>query len=178
MPQLRQDLAAVVVCVAEGDRAELLSGASSVKLYGIVQRILGRQNWADAVLEDVYGRVWQRADDCDGASGSSDAWPDGRLATLARNLALDHIRRPWASPENLPSSLRETGIAWSAQQSEGLGRLSASLDAPSEGRAIVLGAYHYGLTGEQISRRVVRAEATVKSSLRRSLAQLRECLGR
>src|SRR5215831_18518107 len=67
MVHSRQDLAAALVRVAQGDRAalELLYGASSVKLYGIVQRILGRQDWADAVLEDVYVRVWERAGNFD-----------------------------------------------------------------------------------------------------------------
>src|SRR5262245_21148395 len=156
MPQLRQDLAGALVRVAQGDRAalELLYGASSVKLYGIVQRILGRQDWADTVLEDVYVRVWQRAGDFDGASGPPDAW----LATLARNRALDEIRRTAsASAENLPSSLREPGAVGSARQSEELRRLSACLNAlPSEGREVVLLAYNYGLTREQISKRVAR----------------------
>ena len=74
MPQLRQDLAGALVRVAQGDRAalELLSGASSVKLYGNVQRILGqqgwgqqdwgRQDWADAVLEDVVEQISRRVD--------------------------------------------------------------------------------------------------------------------
>src|SRR5215470_14284886 len=46
MAHSRQDLAAALVRVAQGDRAALehLYGASSVKLYGIVQRILGRQD--------------------------------------------------------------------------------------------------------------------------------------
>jgi RNA polymerase sigma-70 factor, ECF subfamily len=75
--------------------------------------------------------------------------------------------------------LREPGAAASARQSKELRRLSACLNAlPSEGREIVLLAYHYGLTREQISRRVDRPVATVKTSLRQSLAQLKECLGR
>ena len=177
MPQPRQDLAAALARVARGDRAALehLYGASSVKLYGIVQRILGRQDWADAVLEDVYVRVWERAGNFDGASGSPDAW----LATIARNSALDDTRRTALGlPQDLPGSLREPGTVDSARQSEELRRLSACLNAlPSEGRDIVLLAYHYGLTREQISRRVDRPVATVKSSLRQSLAQLKECLG-
>jgi RNA polymerase sigma-70 factor, ECF subfamily len=174
-PHLRQDLAAALARVARGDRAalELLYGASSVKLYGIVQRILGRQDWADAVLEDVYVRVWERAGDFDGASGSPDAW----LASLARNSALDDTRR--AGPlQELPGSFGEPGGVGSARQSEELRRLSACRNGlPSEGREIVLLAYHYGLTREQIARRVSRPVATVKSSLRRSLKQLKECLG-
>ena len=175
--QPRQDLAAALARVARGDRAALehLYGASSVKLYGIVQRILGRQDWADAVLEDVYVRVWERAGNFDEASGSPDAW----LATIARNSALDDTRRTALGlPQDLPGSLREPGTVGSARQSEELRRLSACLNAlPSEGREIVLLAYHYGLTREQISRRVDRPVATVRSSLRRSLAQLKECLG-
>ena len=175
--QPRQDLAAALARVARGDRAALehLYGASSVKLYGIVQRILGRQDWADAVLEDVYVRVWERAGNFDEASGSPDAW----LATIARNSALDDTRRTALGLSlDLPSSLQEGGTVGSARQSEELQRLSACLNAlPSEGREIVLLAYHYGLTREQISRRVDRPVATVRSSLRRSLAQLKECLG-
>jgi RNA polymerase sigma-70 factor, ECF subfamily len=174
-PHLRQDLAAALARVARGDRSALepLYGASSVKLYGIVQRILGRQDWADAVLEDVYVRVWERAGDFNGASGSPDAW----LASLARNSALDDTRR--AGPlQELPGSFGEPGAVGSARQSEELRRLSACRNGlPSEGREIVLLAYHYGLTREQIARRVNRPVATVKGSLRRSLKQLKECLG-
>ena len=175
--QPRPDLAAALARVARGDRAALehLYGSSSVKLYGIVQRILGRQDWADAVLEDVYVRVWERAGNFDEASGSPDVW----LAMLARNSALDDTRRTALGLSlDLPSSLQEGGTVGSARQSEELQRLSACLNAlPSEGREIVLLAYHYGLTREQISRRVDRPVATVKSSLRQSLAQLKECLG-
>jgi RNA polymerase sigma-70 factor, ECF subfamily len=115
------------------------------------------------------------AGDFDEASGSPEAW----LAWLARNSALDDISRAASgSPKDLPSSPREPGAAAAERQSEELRGLSACLNAlPPEGREIVLLAYHYGLTREQISKRVGRPVATVKSSLRRSLAQLKECLG-
>jgi RNA polymerase sigma-70 factor, ECF subfamily len=168
------DFAAALARVAGGDRPALerLYGASSVKLYGIVQRILGRQDWADAVLEDVYVGVWQHAGEFDGARVSPDAW----LARLARTLALDELRRTASgSPQELPSWYEEAG---GARQSEALRRLSACLNAlPSEGRKIVLLAYHYGLTREEISKRVGWPVAMVRSSLRGSLAQLKECLG-
>jgi RNA polymerase sigma-70 factor, ECF subfamily len=140
---------------------------------------LRRQDLADAVLEDVYVRVWQRAGDFDGTGGSPGAWPGAWLATLARNLALDDIRgRASGSLADLPGSFRQSGAAGSASQSEALRRLSACLNAlPSEGREIVLLAYRYGLTREQISERVGRPAARIKSSLRQSLAQLKDCLG-
>lgn len=79
------------------------------------------------------------------------------------------------SPQQLPSWYE----AGSARQSEELRRRSACLNAlPAEGRRIVLLAHHYGLTREEVSKRVDEALAMVRSSLRRSLAQLKECLGR
>jgi RNA polymerase sigma-70 factor (ECF subfamily) len=44
-------------------------------------------------------------------------------------------------------------------------------------KELVLLVYHYGMTREEISGRINRPVATVKTWLRRSLAQLRDCLG-
>ena len=81
MAQSKEDLVAALERVALGDRAafERLYGATSLKLYGILARILGRRDLADEVLQDVYVRVWQRAGDFDPANGSPITW----LATIA-----------------------------------------------------------------------------------------------
>ena len=47
-----------------------------------------------------------------------------------------------------------------------------------EKKEIVLLAYYHGMTREEIATRVGRPVATVKTWLRRSLAQLKDCLGR
>ena len=180
MPHAKQDLVAALERVAAGDRAafERLYGGTSLKLYGILARILGRRDLADDVLQDVYVRVWQRAGDFDPASGSPIAW----LAPTARNLALDEARRGAAgSLEDFPHPLRQpSGEGGSAAQerNEELCRLNQWLNglAP-ERREMVLLAYHWGMTREQISSHVDRPVATVKTWLRRSLAQLKECLG-
>ena len=45
-----------------------------------------------------------------------------------------------------------------------------------EKRHLILLAYHYGMTREEIARQTGRPVATVKTWLRRSLAELRERL--
>jgi RNA polymerase sigma-70 factor (ECF subfamily) len=47
-----------------------------------------------------------------------------------------------------------------------------------EKKEMVLLAYYYGMTREEIAQRTGRPAATVKTWLRRSLAQLKSCLDR
>jgi RNA polymerase sigma-70 factor (ECF subfamily) len=47
-----------------------------------------------------------------------------------------------------------------------------------EKRELLMLAYFHGMTREEIASRVARPVATVKTWLRRSLAQLKDCLGR
>jgi RNA polymerase sigma-70 factor, ECF subfamily len=56
-------------------------------------------------------------------------------------------------------------------------RLQACLDRldPEKSETVRL-AYHYGMTREEIAGRVNRPVSTVKTWLRRSLAQLKDCL--
>lgn len=180
MPVSRQELVAALQGTARGDRAAFRTvyTATSLKLYGIVVRILGRRDLADEVLQEVYIRVWQRAGDFDAASGSPITW----LATIARNLALDEARRKTPrSLEEFPEILQlpsDDDPSANQERNEDARRLQACLEGlEPEKRELVLLAYHYGMTREEISARINRPVATVKTWLRRSLEQLRTCLG-
>ena len=180
MPVSRQDLVTALQQTAHGDRVafQLVYEATSLKLYGVVVRILGRRDLADEVLQEVYIRVWQRAGDFNAASGSPITW----LVAIARNLALDQARRKTPrSIEEFPEVLQlpsDDDPAATHEQNEELRRLQACLEVlEPEKRELVLLAYHYGMTREEIAARINRPVATVKTWLRRSLEQLRGCLG-
>src|SRR5262245_64319262 len=91
MPVSRQELIEALEATAAGDldAFKRVYAATSVKLYGIIVRILGRSDVAEEVLQEVYVRVWQRAGDFDRAAGSPITW----LAAIARNRALDEAPR-------------------------------------------------------------------------------------
>ena len=76
MPLSRQQLIEALGRVAQGDQAafKAVYAATSLKLYGIVVRILGRPDLADEVLQEVYVRVWQRARDFDRHHSSPITW--------------------------------------------------------------------------------------------------------
>jgi RNA polymerase sigma-70 factor (ECF subfamily) len=138
-----------------------------------------RPELADEVLQEVYVRVWQRAGDFDPAASSPITW----LATIARNRALDEVRRhTMRSLEDHPELLQvpsEDDPAGTLERNEQLRRLYACLEAlEPEKKEIVLLVYYHGLTREEIASRFGRPAATVKTWLRRSLAQLKDCLDR
>ena len=174
------DLTHLLRRVAARDAAAFaaLYKQTSAKLYGVIARILTRSDVAADVLQEVYVRVWEKAGEFDPVKGSAIAW----MATIARNRALDEVRRVRpASLEDQPESFEpaadEVDPLAARERSEGLARLIDCLQGlDEEKRAIVLLAYYRGSSREALAKRFGRPVATIKTWLHRSLAQLRDCL--
>ena len=151
---------------------------TSAKLYGVVARILTRGDVAADVLQEAYVRIWEKAGDFDPVKGSALAW----MATIARNRALDEVRRvrPVSledQPEGFEPAADEIDPLAARERSEGLMALVDCLKAlDEEKRAVVLLAYYRGLSREALAKRFGRPVPTIKTWLHRSLAQLRDCL--
>ena len=174
-------LTGLLARVAGGDRAAFASlyQATSLKLFGIVLRILGREALAEEILQEVYVKIWQRASDFDPKKASPITW----MATIARNQAIDATRKRQpklvenlahigdiADEDELPGDRLE--------MSDELRRLEACLDGLEEGRrAMVKLAYLEGYSRQDLAERFGQPVGTIKSWLRRSLIQLRDCLG-
>jgi RNA polymerase sigma-70 factor (ECF subfamily) len=177
----RQDLADALQRVANGDKTafEQVYVATSMKLYGIVIRILRRHEVADEILQEVYVRVWQRAGEFNPAVSSPVTW----LASIARNRALDEAKRKtMRSLEDFPEVLEipsDDNPLGDHERNEERRRLMACIDRlEADRKQVVLMVYDHGMTREEIATRTGRPVSTVKTWLRRSLAQLKDCLGR
>jgi RNA polymerase sigma-70 factor (ECF subfamily) len=151
---------------------------TNAKLYGVVARILTRGDAAADALQEVYVRIWEKAGEFDPLKGSPLAW----MATIARNRALDEVRRvrPVSledQPEGFEPAAEEIDPLAARERSEGLSALVDCLKAlEEEKRAIVLLAYYRGSSREALAKRFGRPVPTIKTWLHRSLAQLRDCL--
>jgi RNA polymerase sigma-70 factor, ECF subfamily len=174
------DLADLMSRVAARDERAFaaLYKQTSAKLYGVIARILSRADAATEALQETYVRIWEKAGDFDPARGSPLAW----MATIARNRALDEVRRVRpGSLEDLPESFEpaadEVDPLAAREQSEALAALVKCLRAlDEEKRAAVLLAYYRGMSREALAKRFGRPVPTIKTWLHRSLAQLRDCL--
>lgn len=156
-----------------------LYDATRAKLYGVILSVLGDKSAADDLLQEVYVKIWNRAGDFDPGKASPITW----MATIARNRALDELRRPRPMVDLPDEALeRVAGEEFDPlegrQGSEAFQRLMSCLSAlAEERRQMVLLAYYRGWTREALSKRFDRPVPTIKTLLHRSLAQLRGCLG-
>ncbi len=174
------DLGVLLRRIAGQDSAAfaILYKQTHSKLYGVIARILTPGELSGEVLQEVYVRIWEKAGDFDAGKGSPIAW----MATIARNRALDEVRRvrPVSledMPEGFEPAAEEVDPLASRERSE---RLAALLDClktlDEEKREAVLLAYYRGFSREALAKRLQRPVPTIKTWLRRGLAQLRDCL--
>jgi RNA polymerase sigma-70 factor (ECF subfamily) len=178
--QARADLANLLAAIGNGDQAafERLYVLTRAKLYGIVLRILRRGDLAEEVLQDTYLKVWRNAREFDPQRASPITW----MVAIARNRAIDLVRRKSeASIEDEPAALEilaESPAPLAAREmTEELRRLLGCLGAlEDDRRRMVLLAYYNGLSREELAVRFERPVNTIKTWLRRSLIEIRECL--
>lgn len=176
------ELVWLLASVAKGDEAafERLYAATRAKLYGVVLRILRRPGLASETLQDAYLRIWTEAARFDPARVSPVTW----MVAIARDRAIDVARRAGG----LPAEEGDADAAEVADESddppaqhtvnEDLKRLLAGLGRlePDRQRMVLL-AYFSGVDRAELAREFDRPVNTVKTQLRRALADLRECLG-
>jgi RNA polymerase sigma-70 factor (ECF subfamily) len=167
-----QDLSILLARVAQRDRAAFAEvyRATSAKLYGIILRILHRRDVADEVLQEVYVKIWDRAADFDPRMASPITW----MATIARNRPEsieDH-------PELLDTPSNEDSALTNVMRGEDGKRLTDCLNRLEEARRqMVVLAYCDGLSRDELAEKYGQPVNTIKTWLRRSLAQLKGCLG-
>ena len=180
MQTSRTELVDLLGLVARGDKRAFahVYRAVAPKLYGIVLRILGRRDVADEVLQEVFVKIWERAGDFRADLASPITW----MATIARNRALDEVRRKQPQAlEETPEALQVADPAMLASDklelSEEFRRLERCLAAlDDEKQAMVKLAYLNGLSREQLAGQFGKPVATIKTWLHRSLKQLKDCL--
>jgi RNA polymerase sigma-70 factor (ECF subfamily) len=173
----QEELASLLAKVADGDRAAFRSlyERTSGKLFASVRRILANNAAAEDAVQDAYVRIWSRSGDFDPAIGSPIAW----MTTIARHAAIDVARRgaERISAASAELDLEIPDLSTQADRS-GTTRLTGCLEGlDADRRGMILLAYCYGWSREELSRRFDKPVATVKTILRRSLIVLKECLG-
>src|SRR5437660_8146420 len=98
------ELVWLIAAVAKGDEDafERLYAATRAKLYGVVLRILRRQDLAEEVIQEAYVKIWNSAGQFSPGLSSPITW----MASIARNRAIDLVRkRSELSIEDEPSAM-------------------------------------------------------------------------
>lgn len=177
----RKDIEELIGRVALDDRTALaaLYDATNGKLFSVCLRVLKNRSEAEDALQDVYLRIWSKADRYAVTGHSPMTW----LITVARNLSIDRLRARKGNNIDLDSvgELAEkrpgpeaASIAASEQR-----RISACFDELPPNRAdAVRAAYLDGATYQALADRFDVPLNTMRTWLRRSLTNLKECMAR
>jgi len=179
MPRDAAEIADLIARCALRDRQAFrtLYGRTSAKLYGVTLRILRNRSEADEALQEVYVKIWQRADRYVPGGYSPISW----LVAVARNHALDVLRarRPESDDIDLALGVADAGPTpeQAALQRAERSRIDDCLGQLEAARAdAVRGAYLAGYSYEELATRYEVPLNTMRTWLRRSLLKLRECL--
>src|SRR6267142_4243674 len=98
------ELVWLLAAVAKGDEGafERLYAATRAKLFGVLLRILRRQDLAEEVIQEAYVRIWNNAGQFNPALASPITW----MTSIARNRAIDIVRKKSeTSIEEEPSAM-------------------------------------------------------------------------
>jgi RNA polymerase sigma-70 factor (ECF subfamily) len=175
------DISKLIMRVALRDRAafDLLYRQTSAKLFGVCLRVLNDRTEAEEALQEVYVKIWTKADRFVASELSPISW----LVAIARNHAIDRLRARRAETTGIeaanemadPAPDPEAQAAVTTERR----RVEACLEELDEARAAaVRGAYLNGDSYAELARRHNVPLNTMRTWLRRSLLKLRECLER
>jgi RNA polymerase sigma-70 factor (ECF subfamily) len=164
-PRAGQPVAALAAAARAGDQAAFaeLHRLHVRMVHGVLLARVPRAE-VDDLVQDAFLSAWRRI----GALREPAAFP-GWLATIARNLATDHLRRRPADPVALSDDLAAPG------SDEALAR--AALDAlrtlPESYRETLVLRLVEGMTGPEIAARTGLTEGSVRVNLHRGMKLLR-----
>jgi RNA polymerase sigma factor (sigma-70 family) len=187
------DLSRLLARSGLGDRAAFatLYERTSSHLFAVVLRINRDRGQAEDILQEVYVNVWRAAKSFDAAQSQPLTW----LTSIARNRAIDSLRRAQTQPqmqtqsgvgaaaesedENVYDTVADASpgpldLLSQASQARALDQCLEKLSALQ--RQSVALAFFHGLSHAEVASQLRQPLGTVKSWVRRALMTLKTCL--
>jgi RNA polymerase sigma-70 factor (ECF subfamily) len=151
------------------------------RVFALAMRLLGDRQAAEEVAQDVFLRIWQRADTFQPGASSVLAW----LLAITRNRSIDELRSRRGAARRQETAEMPGAPAGAADdpQRRAEERLLADdvrrviVDLPARQRRAVELAIFGGLTHSEVAAALGAPLGTVKSWLRQGLRQIRGALG-
>jgi len=172
-PSVEDDLS-LLALVRKGDEqamAALFDRYSKV-VYSVALRVLRDPAAAEDVLQEVFMQVWRNPGSFTSTRGSLGGW----LAVVARNRAIDTLRRrrPTDSVDDVVLA-SSTNIASEVERSSLMERARGVIvTLPAEQRKTLEMAFFDGLTHSEIAELTGDPLGTVKTRIRSALLTLRK----
>ncbi len=173
----------------DGDALAELYDLYAPRVFGLCLRIVTEKQLAEDLLQEVFARVWDRAELFQQARGNASAW----LMGITRNICIDQLRRQQARPqvvepaddgansggmpfeESLPDPLGDVPTQAAQRERAALVRRAMGRLNQEQQQVIEL-SYFRGLTRREIAQKLRWPEGTVHTRARLALQNLRQQL--
>ncbi|RAW02683.1 RNA polymerase subunit sigma-70 [Pseudochryseolinea flava] len=162
------------------DRAALdyLYDHYSGALYGVIFRIIKKEEVAEEVLQDVFLKAWDKFDQYEASKGKLFTW----LLNVARNQAIDKTRSKEISKGQKTSGIdnlvnRIDSEDYIEQRIDGIGVKEVLNSLPEEQKFVVEYLYLKGYSQSELAEEYNIPLGTVKTRLRMAMQTLRTTLG-
>jgi RNA polymerase sigma factor (sigma-70 family) len=146
-------------------------------VHGYVISLLGDRSAAEDVTALAFERLYRTRSKLDHARGTPRAW----LFAIARNAAIDELRRRQRQPQCELDDGASSGHAAAEQTLEHIERLgtvrNALLGLPLREREVVLLKFHGQLSNAELAQALGISESNAGTRLHRALTRLRADCG-
>jgi RNA polymerase sigma factor (sigma-70 family) len=143
-------------------------------LYGVVFRILRKEEMAEETLQDIFLKIWEKIESYDATKGKLFTW----MLNIARNQAIDKTRSKENSQERKTDDIdylvnkidsREN----SQLEVDSIGLKEVLMKLPEDQRFILNQLYLQGYTQSEVAEEFNIPLGTVKTKLRMAMIELR-----
>lgn len=149
-------------------------------VFSLALKILNDRVSAEEVVQEVFVKVWRRAEDYDSGRGKFSSW----LSGIAHHQAIDELRRRRVRPsaaddEDAVAELPDTNAVpfdAAAQSLEHQQIIKALQCIPIDQRRPIELAYFEGMTQQEISVALHEPLGTIKTRMRLGMQKLKSLL--
>ncbi len=150
----------------------------SAALYGVIFRVIKKEEIAEEVLQDVFIKIWDKFDNYDASKGKLFTW----MLNIARNQAIDKTRSREISKEKKTGDINSfvnkiDNQDYIEQRVDGIGVKDVLKSLPEDQQFVVEYLYFKGYTHSELADEFNIPLGTVKTRLRLAMQQLRTTLG-
>lgn len=146
-------------------------------LHSIILNIVGEEELANDVLQEVFVKIWKQIDSYDSGKGRLFTW----MLNIARNASIDTVRSKSYQNSRQNRELTEDVYAAggsSELKTELIGLRKVVHGMKDDYKNLIELAYFQGYTQDEISKMLAIPLGTVKTRLRSALSQLRDIIKR
>lgn len=144
-------------------------------LYGIISRLVRRQEDAEDVLQETFIKIWRSVRSYDSEKGRLFTW----MAKIARNVAMDHLKSKSHKKSNLNNNLDMYQVVVDNQYNtennfDTIGIKEITNKLPLRYYSILELIYFKGFTHQEAAIELDLPLGTVKTRLRRAIEDLKK----